>query len=224
MTGWSVLSGRGSRLNVTMNCFPPRLTSTRYSVHSAKRRNVRAGRGLTRSRPERIQVVVRALLAATLSQRDWDRFIRARRAGGVGPSGKPVSDRTVEYDLRLVIAIFTWAGKSRDERGRLLLDAKTPNENTCEPSGAWGPARDTIQYQSSRSRRRPRGSTKASRTPIPSSGPAAKTRPAQRFASRAPTSIRSGWGGGGPRRQRAARCPWPVCRGPPVPRGGPRTG
>ena len=91
---------------------------------------------------------VRALLAATLSQRDWDRFIRARRAGGVGPSGKPVSDRTVEYDLRLVIAIFTWAGKSRDERGRLLLDAKTPNENTCEPSGAWGPARDTIQYQS----------------------------------------------------------------------------
>ena len=31
---------------------------------------------------------------ATLSQRDWDRFIRDRRSGRVGPSGKPVSDRT----------------------------------------------------------------------------------------------------------------------------------
>ena len=59
---------------------------------------------------------------ATLSQRDWDRFIRARREGRVGPSGRPVSDRTVEYDLKLLIAIFNWAAKSRDERGRLLLD------------------------------------------------------------------------------------------------------
>ncbi len=33
---------------------------------------------------------------ATLSQRAWDRFIRDRRSGRVGPSGKPVSDRTIE--------------------------------------------------------------------------------------------------------------------------------
>ncbi len=71
---------------------------------------------------------------ATLSQRDWDRFIRARRAGRVGPSGGPVSDRTVEYDLKLLIAVFNWASKSRGEQGRLLLDAnplrglKTPRE------------------------------------------------------------------------------------------------
>ncbi len=71
---------------------------------------------------------------ATLSQRDWDRFIRARRAGRVGPSGGPVSDRTVEYDLKLLIAVFNWASKSRDEQGRLLLEAnplrglKTPRE------------------------------------------------------------------------------------------------
>ena len=71
---------------------------------------------------------------ATLSQRDWDRFIRARWEGRVGPSGRPVSDRTVEYDLKLLIAIFNWAAKSRDERGRLLLDRnplrglKTPKE------------------------------------------------------------------------------------------------
>ena len=60
---------------------------------------------------------------ATLSQRDWDRFIREQRAGRVRRSGRPVSDRTVEYDLNLLIAIFNWASKSRDERGRLLLDA-----------------------------------------------------------------------------------------------------
>ena len=71
---------------------------------------------------------------ATLSQRDWDRFIRARRTGKVGPSGRPVSDRTVEFDLRFLIAVLNWASKSRDENGRLLLDSnplrglKTPKE------------------------------------------------------------------------------------------------
>ena len=71
---------------------------------------------------------------ATLSQRDWDRFIRERRTGRVGPSGKPVSDRTVEFDLRFLIAVLNWASKSRDENGKLLLDSnplrglKTPKE------------------------------------------------------------------------------------------------
>ncbi|MYE92134.1 MAG: hypothetical protein F4238_02105, partial [Gemmatimonadetes bacterium] len=59
---------------------------------------------------------------ATLSQRDWDRFIRERRAGRIGPSGKPVSDRMVEYDLKFLIAVLNWAARSRDDRGRLLLD------------------------------------------------------------------------------------------------------
>ena len=59
----------------------------------------------------------------TLSQRDWDRFIRQRRAGRVGPSGRPVSDRTVERDLRFLRAVLNWAGRSRDEEGRLLLEA-----------------------------------------------------------------------------------------------------
>ena len=61
--------------------------------------------------------------AETLSQRDWDRFIRARRAGKAGGSGKPVSDRTVEYDLRLLRTVLNWASKSRDEEGRLLLES-----------------------------------------------------------------------------------------------------
>ena len=70
----------------------------------------------------------------TLSRRDWDRFIRERRAGRVGPSGKPVSNRMIEYDLRLLIAVLNWAARSRDEQGRLLLESnplrglKTPVE------------------------------------------------------------------------------------------------
>ena len=60
---------------------------------------------------------------ATLSQRDWDRFIRERRAGRVGPSGKPVADRMIECDLKFLIAVLNWAAKSRDEHGRLLLDS-----------------------------------------------------------------------------------------------------
>ena len=61
--------------------------------------------------------------AGTLSQRDWDRFIRERRSGKVGPSGRPVSNRTIERDLRFLLAVLNWAAKSRDEEGRLLLDA-----------------------------------------------------------------------------------------------------
>ncbi len=71
---------------------------------------------------------------ATLSQRDWDRFIRERRAGRIGPSGRPVSDRMVQCDLKFLIAVLNWAARSRDERGRLLLESnplkglRTPTE------------------------------------------------------------------------------------------------
>ncbi|MCY3611561.1 MAG: site-specific integrase [Gemmatimonadetes bacterium] len=58
----------------------------------------------------------------TLSQRDWDRFIRERRAGRIGPSGKPVGNRTLEWDLTFLMAVLNWAARSRDDQGRLLLD------------------------------------------------------------------------------------------------------
>ncbi len=57
----------------------------------------------------------------TLSRRDWDRFVRERRAGRVGRSGRPVSDRTVEDDLKFLLAVLNWAVRSKDERGRPLL-------------------------------------------------------------------------------------------------------
>ena len=59
---------------------------------------------------------------ATLSQRDWDRFIRERRAGRAGLSGEPVGNRTIEWDLTFLIAVLNWAARSRDDQGRLLLD------------------------------------------------------------------------------------------------------
>ena len=41
----------------------------------------------------------------------------------MGPSGRPVSDRTIERDLRFLLAILNWAAKSRDEEGTLLLES-----------------------------------------------------------------------------------------------------
>ena len=58
----------------------------------------------------------------TLSQRDWDRFIQARRAGRAGLSGRPVTNRTIESDLTFLMAVLNWGARSRDERGRLFLD------------------------------------------------------------------------------------------------------
>ena len=70
---------------------------------------------------------------ATLSQRDWDRFIRERRAGRLGLSGKPVGNRTIEWDLTFLIAVLNWAARSRDERGRLLLD-RNPLKGLRKPT------------------------------------------------------------------------------------------
>ena len=49
----------------------------------------------------------------TLSQRDWDRFIRERRSGRVGPSGKPVANRMIECDLKFLLAVRQVQGRAR---------------------------------------------------------------------------------------------------------------
>jgi integrase len=44
----------------------------------------------------------------TLDRTDWDRFITARRSGAL-PEAEAVRDRVVQYDLKYLIAVLTWA-------------------------------------------------------------------------------------------------------------------
>ena len=55
-----------------------------------------------------------------------------------------MSDRTIEYDLKFLLAVLNWAARSRDEEGRLLLESnplrglKTPKQKN--------PARVLLTY------------------------------------------------------------------------------
>lgn len=57
----------------------------------------------------------------SLNRRDWDRFIAARLSGEV--MGRAVRRRTVEYDLRFLLAVLRWATQTRGADGQFLLQA-----------------------------------------------------------------------------------------------------
>lgn len=61
----------------------------------------------------------------SLDRRDWDGFIRERRAGRLRPPGieapKAVKNRAVEQDLRLLLAVFNWGMVVRNTDGKRLL-------------------------------------------------------------------------------------------------------
>jgi len=80
----------------------------------------------------------------TLSRRDWDKFIGARRKGTLKPAGSTredqVGNRVIAYDLKLLLSVLNWATVSRDRNGQLLLGdnplkgLKLPKEeNTRRP-------------------------------------------------------------------------------------------
>ena len=61
-----------------------------------------------------------------LDRRDWDRFIQQRRIGALKPPGghrktKGVRDRVIEYDLRFLRAVCSWAETVKVE-GQPLLE------------------------------------------------------------------------------------------------------
>jgi hypothetical protein len=68
----------------------------------------------------------------TLSIRDWQRFITARRSGEVAPKGvkapkkgeKPrtVHDRVIAYDLKYLLSVLAWAERAGDGRGGTLIE------------------------------------------------------------------------------------------------------
>jgi integrase len=60
----------------------------------------------------------------SLCERDWRRFIDARRSGALAPAGrkgKVVRDRAVEHDLRFLLAVLNWATKQKDHVGQFWL-------------------------------------------------------------------------------------------------------
>ena len=59
--------------------------------------------------------------ASSLSVRDWDRFVEARRSGGAGPGSRGVGNRQIEYDLRWLLAVMNWATTAANRDGRTLL-------------------------------------------------------------------------------------------------------
>jgi len=63
---------------------------------------------------------------ATLSLRDWNRFIQDRGAGRIRSAGtekmSAVGNRMIEQDLRFILAVFNWAAMADDGRGGVLLE------------------------------------------------------------------------------------------------------
>ena len=67
------------------------------------------------------------LVVRTLSRTDFDRFVRERLSGRAGHGKGAVRPRTVEYDLRLLKAVFNWALVAGDGQGGVLLDRNPLN-------------------------------------------------------------------------------------------------
>ena len=64
---------------------------------------------------------------STLSRREWDAYIRGRRAGTLRPprakaKDRPTGWRVIEQDLHLLNAVLNWAAQVGDGRGGFLLE------------------------------------------------------------------------------------------------------
>ena len=75
------------------------------------RRCARLWRSFFESQPEGSRCLSRA--PASLNRVDWDRFISARRNGTIQGWSQRVRDRSVEYDLKFMLAVLNWAVGAR---------------------------------------------------------------------------------------------------------------
>ena len=85
--------------------------------HSAVSHNKRAFKLFLRQWGEKRDV-------STLSIREWDSYVKARRSGMLAPGGqgKPVRNRVIEQDLSLLMAVLNWATLAGDGEGGFLLE------------------------------------------------------------------------------------------------------
>jgi integrase len=74
--------------------------------------------------------------ARSLNRRDWDFYIRERRAGRISihtaSAPKPVRNRVIEQDLKFLLAVLHWATRSGDGHGGLLLE-RSPLDGLTVP-------------------------------------------------------------------------------------------
>ena len=85
--------------------------------------SVRAGSRLRDDEPVAfgMEIIGAGRVVSTLSERDWSGFVQERRTGKTGPTGQPVGDRQVVYDLKFLLSVLNWATKAGDGRGGFLL-------------------------------------------------------------------------------------------------------
>jgi integrase len=70
-------------------------------------------------------------VVSTLGLREWERFIKDRGEGRIGPGVPPwirVENRTIEMDLRFLLAVFNWAVVAGDLKRNPFKGYKTPKE------------------------------------------------------------------------------------------------
>jgi len=71
------------------------------------RRCARLWRSFFESQPEASRGLSRT--PESLDRVDWDRFVSARKNGRIPGWSQPVRDRSVEYDLKFMLAVLNWA-------------------------------------------------------------------------------------------------------------------
>ena len=83
----------------------------------------------------------------SLDPRDWDRFIRDRSSGRLQPPGRgqKVGPRTVQRDLKWLLAVLNWAPVAGDGRGNALLE-RNPLRGLALPREK-NPSRPAISHE-----------------------------------------------------------------------------
>jgi integrase len=88
-------------------------------------------------------------LVKRLNKRDWDKFVRERRAGTLRPKGvkkaRAIGEQQIRYDLQFLLAVLNWATLVNDDRDYPLL-VSNPLKGYTLPKEE-NPRRVTISHE-----------------------------------------------------------------------------